>query len=560
MGQRGISPDQATAFLEPSLKSLHEPSRMPDLDRAAARLLDAVKQREKITIYGDYDVDGVTSTAILFHMLRAIDPSAAVTSYVPHRLEEGYGLNESAIASIAAEGAKVIVSVDCGITAVGPARVARDAGVDLIVTDHHNPPASEGDLPCAYAVVHPRRPGSLYPFGELSGAGVAYKLAWRLATMHAGSEKVSPAMRSLLIELLAFAALGAVADAVPLIGENRVLVRHGLGRVKSSPVEGLRALVEASGLAGESISADDAGYLLAPRLNACGRLGHAREAVELFTTATGDRAREIAGQLSRLNDQRKALEQRMTDEAAELAESAGMTGTDRRAIVLAHESWHAGVIGIVCSRLVDRFGRPTLLLQRREGECHGSGRSIDGFSLHGALCACHEHLLSYGGHDMAAGLRVSDARFPAFAEFFINVVNQRLAASDLGKSIAIDAVARLDELSLSTVQTLERLQPFGRGNPRPRLLLHRARLAAPPQPLGSTGKHIALRLEEPGRAGPTLRVVGWRWGEHAPRLARGMTLDLVVSPKLSEWQGRVNVEAELEDLSVESASSAECRA
>src|SRR5262245_51824098 len=229
---RGLADGAAAAFLDPRLTQLHDPSLVPDLDRGAGRLMAALSAREPVAIYGDYDVDGVTATAILFHIFRAIAPDAPVRTYVPHRLDEGYGLNAAAVRQLAAEGARVIVSVDCGITATGPAAEARAAGVDLIITDHHNPPASLADLPAAYAVVHPRRPDSAYPFGELSGAGVAYKLAWRLATMASGSARVTPALRALLLELLAFAALGAIADVVPLVGENRVIARFGLARMK----------------------------------------------------------------------------------------------------------------------------------------------------------------------------------------------------------------------------------------------------------------------------------------------------------------------------------------
>ena len=329
---RGLG-DAAAAelFLSPLLKHLHDPSLMPDLDRAAERMLAAAKCGETIAIYGDYDVDGVTATAILYHTLRHICPAAKVVTYVPHRLEEGYGLNPEAIAELADGGATVIVSVDCGITAVEPARVARERGVDLIITDHHNPPADEAMLPPAFAVVHPRRPGSQYPYGELCGAGVAFKLAWRLATMESGGARVSESTRELLLELLGLCSLGVIADVVPLNGENRVIASFGLKRIKHSRLEGLRALVEASGLAGENVEAEDVGFKLGPRLNACGRMGHAREAVELLTTATGPRAIEIATQLSRQNDERRSTEQRILEEAIELAQAAGMTGPDRRA-------------------------------------------------------------------------------------------------------------------------------------------------------------------------------------------------------------------------------------
>ncbi len=582
LASRGIAPGERGAFLEPSLRQLHEPSLMADMDRAAARMLEAVARRERITIYGDYDVDGVTATAILYHTLRTIDPMARVASYVPHRLEEGYGLNCAAIEAIAkgdgggdggGGGAGLIVSVDCGVTAVEPAKAAKAAGVDLIITDHHNPPAEGEAWPEAYAIVHPRRAGirgggggegvktlagasGSYPFGELSGAGVAYKLAWRLATMSCGTERVSEGLRALLLEMLAFAALGTVADAVPLVGENRVIARHGLGRVKHSKIEGLRALVEASGLAGENVDAEDAGFLLAPRLNACGRLGHAREAVELFTTATGDRAREIAAQLSALNDQRRAMERRMADQACELAEAAGMHRDDKRAIVLASPDWHAGVIGIVCSRLVERYHRPTILMQEMDGECHGSGRSIDGFSLHAALACCAGHLSSWGGHDMAAGLRLSAAKLGAFQEAFIAAANERLTPTDLTLALAIDARASVEELTERAVRRLELLEPFGRGNPRPRVLLEGLRIDEAPKLMGAGGKHLSLRVRGQGdggaggKPGRSLRLVAWNWGDKVEQFARGMTIRAVVGPKLNTWNGVTSVEGEIEDLDV----------
>ncbi len=353
---RGLMNETASAFLEPSLRSLHDPSLLPDLDRAAERILEAVASNQTIAVYGDYDVDGVSATAILVRTLRAIAPAARVLTYIPHRIDEGYGLNADAIRSLAGEGARVIVSVDCGITATGPALAAREVGVDLIITDHHNGAEREEDLPRAFAIVHPRRPGSAYPFGDLCGAGVAYKLAWRLCTMHAGSALLPADLRELLVELLSLAALGVIADVVPLRGENRVLARHGLSRIKASPFIGLRALVKASGLDGERIDTEGVGFSLAPRLNACGRLGHAREALELMLTEDAVRAAEIARALTKLNDERRGVERRIAEEALEMARACGMAGPDRRAVVLAHEDWHAGVVGIVCSRLVEKLG------------------------------------------------------------------------------------------------------------------------------------------------------------------------------------------------------------
>lgn len=548
LARRGIT-TSLSAFLEPSLKELHDPSLIPDLDKAARRLIDALAARQPIAIYGDYDVDGVTATAILYHTLTTIAPGTDVRTYVPHRLEEGYGLNSEAIAELATAGAKVIVSVDCGITAIEPARTARNAGVDLIITDHHNPPASMADLPDAFAVVHPRRPDSNYPFGELCGAGVAYKLAWRLATLASGGEKASPAVREILIQLLALTSLGVIADVVPLVGENRVIARYGLSRIKHSPLTGLRALVEASGLDGENVNAEHVGFQLAPRLNASGRMGHARDAVELFTVATPERAAEIAAMLSKQNDQRRKTERAIFEQAAELAEKLGMTGPDRRAIVLAHEDWHPGVVGIVCSRLVEKFGRPTILMQKHAGQCHGSGRSIDGFSLHAGLEGCKNHLLSFGGHDMAAGLKLHDANLDAFIEAFIAHANQRIAVEDLIATLDYDCACELARIDGPTVAQLDRLAPFGRENPPVRLRLQGLKVAESPKVFGKENKHLGLRaIDASVPHGNSVRFFGWNWAEHQNRLRLGTTFDAIVVPKINTWNGRTSVECELLDI------------
>lgn len=537
----------AQAFLQPSLRELHAPSLIPDLDRAAARLIEAAKAGEPIAIYGDYDVDGITATAVLFHMFKHLFPAADVRSYIPHRLDEGYGLNSEAMAQLAREGVRVVVSVDCGVTAIEPARAAKAAGLDLIITDHHNPPERLDDLPEAYAVVHPRRPDSSYPFEHLSGAGVAYKLAWRIATMHTGAEKVPPATRELLVELLSFAALGAIADVVPLVGENRVFARFGLRRIKHSPITGLRALVEASGLAGEDLEAEDVGFKMGPRLNACGRMGHAREAVELLTVADSERAATIARELSRQNDLRRQTERDILDQAVEMAEAAGMTGPERRAIVLAHESWHAGVVGIVCSRLVDRFHRPTILMCRKGEECHGSGRSVDGFSLHAALTNCSEWLTGFGGHDMAAGLRVASDRLDGFTEQFVRIVGEQIPPERLVGSVVYDCRARQSELTAEAVRSLELLAPFGRGNPSLRIRLDGVRVEYGPDTFGKNNKHVSWRVRQDDRI---MRLVGWKWADEEDLPRRGARVDAIVTPKLNVWNGLVSVECELHDLRV----------
>jgi single-stranded-DNA-specific exonuclease len=544
---RGLLHEGASAFLEPTLSMLHDPSLLPDMDRAAARILDALRAGESVVIYGDYDVDGVTSTAILHRTMRALVPGARVSWYIPHRIDEGYGLNAEAMRALAAEGARVIVTVDCGVTAVEPARAARDAGVDLIITDHHNPPATEEGLPPAYAIVHPRRPGSVYPFGDLCGAGVAYKLAWRLCTMHTGSVRLPAGLRELLIELLSFAALGVIADVVPLHGENRVFARYGLARIKHSPFIGLRALVEASGLAGEKIGTQDVGFTLAPRLNACGRLGHAREAMELMLTEDAARAAEIAAALTKLNNERRNVEKKIADQAFAMAIEAGMSGPERRAIVLAHEAWHAGVVGIVCSRLVDRLARPTILMQRQGELLVGSGRSIEGFSLYDALASCAEHLHGFGGHDMAAGVKVRPEKLADFQEAFTAYANERLGVEDLVRGVGFDCDASADELTPVAVRQLDALAPFGQGNPPVRVRVPGLQMSKRPEPFGKNGNHLKFHVRGGGRA---MKLIAWNWGTRGPEAATsipaGARIDVLVVPKVSDWSGAV--EPELVDL------------
>lgn len=548
LAARGISGDAASQrFLNPVLSHLHDPSGIPDMDRAAERLLRAAKGGERIVIYGDYDVDGISATAILFHTLRVLVPTADIGTYVPHRLEEGYGLNVDAIREIAAAGAKVIVSVDCGVTAVEPAMAAHAAGADLIITDHHNTPEREEDLPKAYAIVHPRRPGSTYPFGELCGAGVAFKLAWRMATLSCGAQRVSHEVRAHLIEMLPLAALGVIADVVPLVDENRVIARHGLAGIRRSSLPGLRALVEASRVEGEKVKEDDVGFRLAPRLNACGRMGHAREAVELLTVATGDRARSIAEELTRLNDERRVTERAILERACELAEEQGMTGKERRAIVLAHPAWHAGVVGIVCSRMVERYHRPVILMSEHEGMCHGSGRSVEGFNLHSAIASCAEGLTSFGGHDMAAGLKLKSELLPAFVEAFTRIANERLAPEMLVGRATYDTDAVIDELTLEAVRGLDLLSPFGRENPGVRLRLPGVEIYGRPTTFGKLNKHLSFNARSRQSRGRMLRVVGWNWAERIAECPPGLHADLLVVPRISDFGGE-NVELELIDI------------
>ncbi|MCA9291168.1 MAG: single-stranded-DNA-specific exonuclease RecJ [Phycisphaerales bacterium] len=552
LAARGLTdPGKIREFCTPRLLDLPEPATLPGADRAAARLVAAVRARERIVIYGDYDVDGITATAILYRTIRCVAPDADVRTYVPHRLEEGYGLNEDAIRQIVADGANVIVTVDCGITAHGPAAIAKAGGADLIITDHHNLPDDAAGLPDAYALVHPRLPGGAYPFGELAGAGVAFSLAWRFATTWTGSERVGDVLQKTLLDLLPLAALGTIADVVPLVGPNRVIAACGLRLIRDTSIIGLRALIEASDLVGEHIDAEHVGFRLGPRLNACGRMGHAGEAVTLFTTDDPAIAAPIAEMLAKMNRDRQQTERAIVAQADEMARNAGMTDPDRRVIVLAHDDWHPGVVGIVCSRLVDRYSRPTILLQRQGDVCKGSARSIDGYSIHAGLCACADHLQSFGGHDAAAGLSLATDRLPDFIAALTAHANAHIDGEQLTPSLHIDCDASLPELQMETVRRIGALSPFGRDNPRPTLRVCEVVVMEPPRQMGGHGAHLSLRLRQDGPNGRQgIRCVWWNAGKLASDLAAGMRLDAVIEPKLNTWNGRTTVEAEIRDVLV----------
>jgi single-stranded-DNA-specific exonuclease len=552
LAARGLDDSaDAARFCAPTLRDMHVPSLLPGADEAAGRLLAAAAAGRSIVIYGDYDVDGVSAIAILHHTLRAIEPTARVSWFVPHRVDDGYGLSAEALRSLRAGGADVVVSVDCGITALEPAGVAREIGLELIITDHHGLPPTGLGLPEAAAIVHPALGGGTYPFADLCGAGVAFKVAWRMATLAAGSERVGASMQQLLMNLLAFVALGTIADVVPLVGENRVLTSFGLRLIKRTPFVGLNALIEATNLSDAKIDCERVGFVLGPHLNACGRMGHAADAVRLFTTDDHAEAAAIARSLASMNDDRRRTERAIFESAVRKAEDAGMTSPDRRIIVLADSSWHPGVIGIVCSRLVERFGRPAILLNRQREVCKGSARSVEGYSILRALEACAADLTAYGGHDMAAGLTINNERLDAFVEAITAHANEHIPVAHLTPSLRIDCDADLAELTLGEVRALRQLGPFGRGNPRPLLRIANLVVSGAPRQMGSEGRHLSIQVSDPriGRSG-MMRAVWWKRAEHAAALAAGCHVDLAAEPKINEWNGRVAVELDIRDARI----------
>jgi single-stranded-DNA-specific exonuclease len=552
---RGFSePEACLDFLRPQPKGLADPGLIPNLPRAAERIAKAVRDRRKIVIYGDYDVDGITATAILWHAIRQL--GGEVDYYIPHRLEEGYGLNAEALGQICADGAGLIVSVDCGVTAVEQTKVCRERGVDLIITDHHEwhggarasseqQGARSPYLPDCYAIVHPRLPGSTYPNPNLCGAGVAFKLAWGVGTAISGSSKVSAEFREFLIDATALAALGTIADVVPLVGENRVIAHWGLGGLKQSKLVGIQALIASAGLTGQKLDSYHVGFLLAPRLNACGRMGHAREAVEMLTKADAGRANEIATYLEKQNRERQLIERRILDQALDQVAALGLDAEDCRAVVLGAEGWHAGVIGIVASRIVDRLHRPTIMVALTNGHGQGSGRSIPGFHLAHALEACADHLEAFGGHEMAAGLKLQTGRLEAFREAFCHHAAQVLCEEQMRPELTLECLAELNMITEALVQDLRRLGPFGHGNRKPILCCKGLTVAAEPRRVGKTGDHLQLLVRQ-GETG--MKCIAFNYASLADQLRPGTTIDLAVEPQINEYMGRISVELEVKDL------------
>lgn len=546
-----VAEEEARRFLHAKLTDLHDPTLLPGASEAATRIVSALRAGRRITIYGDYDVDGVTATAILWHCLRLA--GAEVDYYIPSRLEEGYGLNLDALRKLHAEDPRrLVVTVDCGIGSLAEAELARQLGLELVVTDHHT---VGGELPDAACLVHPRLPGGAYPFGDLCGAGVAFKLAWVICQQLGDGRKASPRMREFLLSAVGLAALGTVADVVPLRDENRILVRHGLVSLARQAPLGLATLMKRAGLEQrERLVAEDIGFTLAPRLNAAGRLGQARLAVELLITTDADRARQLAEYVDELNKNRQTVERKILKQARELVAQQGWE--DQPALVLAHPEWHPGVIGIVAGRVAESFARPAILiaLDEANGCGQGSGRSYGGYDLYAALCACDEHLEGFGGHRAAAGIRIRQNAIDAFRRQFTTVVAETAADATDDDELDVDAEVLLADLTHPAVTELEQLGPYGCEHPRPVFASIGVELAAPPRTMGEGGQHLGLRLRQ-GRT--TLRAVAFGRGDWAEELATVQgPISVCYKAAINRYQGRESVELQLLDWQPDRAAAA----
>ncbi len=546
---RGVDdPARAVAFLDARMGSLHDPELMPGAVQAAERIVDAIRSGRKIVIYGDYDVDGVCGTSILWTCVKLAGARDAIY-YIPHRIEEGYGVSSDALKRLAAEypGA-LIVTVDCGISAVREADLARELGVELVVTDHHTIGA---ELPRAAVLVHPRLPESSYPCGDLCGAGVAFKVAWQVCKSFGDGKRASPHLRDFLVRSLGLVALATIADVVPLSDENRIMVRHGLAGIAAEPTIGLRALMEVSGCnARRKLNTGTVGFGLAPRINAAGRLQGAMMAVEMLTTEDEIRARQLASELDRCNARRQEIERKIQEEARAMVDAAGPIA-DRRSIVLAGAGWHPGVIGIVAGRLAEHYHRPTIVLARGDELAQGSARSIPGFDLYAAIKDCSAPLLAFGGHAAAAGLKLAAVDVERFAELFEERCRSALEPEHLERVLHIDAEVLLGSLSLRVVEELDRLEPYGIGNARPLLAASRLQVVGQPKAVGEHKNHLQLSVRQDGTV---MKCIGWNLAERGKVLEAGCQCALAFHPSVNEWNNHRAVQLEIKDFAIESGS------
>lgn len=473
---------EAKKFFRPELDMLYDPYLMDGMETAAKRVIDAVTKQQKICVFGDYDVDGTCSAAIVYLYLKEL--GANVEVYIPNRLTDGYGISKESIDYLKERKIDLMISVDCGITAVEEVEYAKQFGIDSIICDHHQP---KDEIPKAVAVLDPIKPGCNYPFKFLSGAGVAFKLTRAIA--HRIGQKKKP------LDYLDLVALAGAADIVSLTDENRVLVKKGLELINENPRPGIKALIDVAGLSNGEITSGQVVFTLAPRINAVGRMGDAQRAVELFITDDQEEANRLARILEEENHERRIIDEMTFSHAVKLVEEE-IDFTKEVGIVLHNENWHSGVIGIVASRLVEKYYRPTIMLTTIDGVAKGSARSISGFNIYEALNSCKDLLIQFGGHEAAAGVAIELDKLPEFKKRFNEILKKSISDNDVLPEIKIDSKIHLTEISPKFLRILEQFAPFGPGNMRPVFVAEKVHLANVPKLVGNN--HIVFSVRQNG--------------------------------------------------------------
>lgn len=526
---RGIREDeQIKNFLSKDLGTMYDPFLMRDMDKAVKRINAAKEAGERITIYGDYDVDGITAIAILYKYLSGL--GIDVDYYVPDRMQEGYGVNRDALDKIKTRGSSLIITVDTGITAVEECEYATEIGLDVIVTDHHE---CKERIPDVYAAIDPKRKDCKYPFKSLAGVGVVFKLIQAL-------DKNS-SLFDLMEDYADLMCLGTVADISPLVDENRVIVTEGLKRFKRTKNVGLKALIDVS-TNGKAITTSTIGYIIAPRINASGRLGCASRSVELFLTDDEENALELANSLCEENSLRQQTEQKMFKEALEYIEEHPEVKEDK-IIVIPHENWHHGIVGIVSSKITEKFYKPSILFAIDGDEAKGSGRSVSGFNLFGALESCSDLLEKFGGHELAAGLTIKSSNIEEFRKKINEYSKDKISESMLVPTVMLDAAIKVPYITIDTVHDINRLQPFGVDNPTPAFAVRNIKIHK--ISVMSEGKHLRMTLLKEGKY---LDAVGFGMGEYYHHLEEGDFIDVAFALDINDYKGFQNVQLILKDI------------
>ncbi len=535
----GISSvSEAYSFLNPSLEELFDPFLMKEMDIAVNRILRAIQEKEKICIYGDYDVDGISSTAILHSLLNRL--AANFMCYVPDRIDEGYGFNRQAIDQIASKGVSLLISVDCGSTDFAEVAYLNTRNIDVIITDHHE---LADELPKAVAVINPKIPDCPYPFHELSGAGVALKLAWALAERSRMRSMNPDAFSEYIRESMAFAALGTVADIVPLKNENRILVHYGLKALRKTTHPGLRAIMDITSInTNNPIRTEDIAFKIAPRINAAGRLGRTELALKLFTTDTFKEAYDIADLLDKTNKERQKIGKTIFDEVSGQYEG----DESKRTIILTGEGWHKGVIGIVASKIAEKYFRPTVIVSFSDDIGQGSARSIPGFHLFDALTNCATHLMKFGGHAAAAGIQINKKNIESFKAALEKEAADQLEDEDLVPTINIDAELQLPMLTLDLHREISSFGPFGNQNRRPLLLCRNLKIIGSPRLIGRASRHLEFKATSGGKV---RKAVGFGMGDRIDELKKiRANCDIVFQLIYNDWGGYPSVEMMVYDF------------
>src|SRR5262245_41703088 len=544
---RGITDAAAVqAFLSPSLHDLHDPYLLHGMAPAVQRLVTAIRQGERIAVYGDYDVDGVTATALLVTFFGEL--GLGVPYYIPERASEGYGLNANSIRQLASEQVRLLITVDCGSTAIEEVALARRLGMDIVITDHHQPPDR---LPEACAVLNPHQPACRYPNKHLCGVGAVFKLLTALRAALRQAQLLTDRLPNLKRHL-DLVTLGTIADVMPLREENRIIVHYGLQELTQTRKLGLQALRQVSGRAAKPAGVGEVGFQLAPRLNASGRLGSAAHSVALLTAHDAHEAERLAHLLDTVNQQRRSLQQTMETAVHERI-AQQYDGRPPAAIVLGDAAWHLGVVGIVAAKIVEAYHRPTFLLHINGDTARGSGRSIPAFNLYLGLQHCAQWLRQFGGHKYAAGLTMDTAQLPFLQEDFIRFAEDTLAPEDLQPTLRLDAVVALTEVTPALVADMERCAPHGAGNPVPLLCAQAVRLASPIRRLGQQGQHARFRVAQEG---VRLDVVAFHQAEQVTALPPRAVIDLAFTPTLNTWRDQCTLELHLRALRLHTRSSA----